>query len=84
MQSALNFFVCSPHEERRVTADMKNLKTVSWSDPVGLSGGSSSKSNPISLFAAAVAVAEGIEGDVERDLEVEEAVTSAAKDIWYR
>ena len=63
---------------------MKNLKTVSWSDPVGLSGGSSSKSNPISLVAAAVAVAEGIEGDVERDLEVEEAVTSAAKDIWYR
>ena len=76
--------MCSPREERRVTADMKNLKNVSWSDPVEWSGGSSSKSNPLSLFAAAVAVAEGIEGDVERDLEVEEAVTSATQDIWYR
>ena len=63
---------------------MNNLKTASWSDPVEWSGGSSSKSNPLSLFAAAVAVAEGIEGDVERDLEVEEAVTSATQDIWYR
>ena len=68
----------------RVTAGMNNLKTASWSDPVEWSGGSSSKSNPLSLFAAAVAVAEGIEGDVERDLEVEEAVTSATQDIWYR
>ena len=63
---------------------MKNLENVSWTDPVEWSGGSSSKSNPLSLFAAAVAVAEGIEGDVERDLEVEEAVTSATQDIWYR
>ena len=71
--------------------DVKNTKTVTWSDPLESIMGDTSKT----LLAATAAVAEGKEAmvvEVESDLEVEETVIegeaeasdSATQDISYR
>ena len=65
--------MCSPRVERQVKVDMKNTKTVTWSDPLESIMGDTSKK----LFDAKAAVADGKEVmvvEVESDLEVEETV----------
>ena len=72
-------------------ADVKNTKTVTWSDPLESIMGDASKT----LFDATAAVADGKEAmvvEVESDLEVEETVKegeaeasdSATPDVCYR